>query len=57
MGVSWVDLGAGKRWKEGACIPLERQDWEWGLVLSPVLPFQAVRGFQRGREHGDVSCG
>lgn len=44
MGVSRVDLGAGKRWKSwrGACILLERWDWEWGIVLSPVLPFQAV---------------
>lgn len=48
MGVFRVDFGAGKRWKrwQGACILLERQNWEWGLVLSPVLPFQAVRGFR-----------
>lgn len=44
MGVSRVDLGAGKRWKrwQGTYILLERWDWEWGIVLSPVLPFQAV---------------
>lgn len=30
MGVSWVDLGAGKRWKkwQGVCILLESWDWE-----------------------------
>lgn len=52
-----MDLGAGKRWKswQGACILLER----WGMDRSAEfsLPFQAVRGFRPGGEHGNVSRG